>query len=146
LASSQRTNQQHLWLEAKGSAGLGELAPPADMISKIKTREKVSGVQWFALAPKSAHPPCFGFKSHWPHPLMGVRGQVFFYKKWAKTVFLAVFHPALPCLWLQTKYNDTIIFGLEPKVLIDKTWGRTSVPVCIYIFKLIVSLNIDPKK
>jgi hypothetical protein len=28
---------------------------------------------------------------------------------------------AQPCLWLQTKDNDTIIFGLEPKVWIDKT-------------------------
>jgi hypothetical protein len=48
-----------------------------------------------------------------------------FFKKtnWTKTVF-PVFcpaHPTLPGLCFQTKYNDTIICGLEPKDLIDKT-------------------------
>jgi hypothetical protein len=37
-----------------------------------------------------------------------------------KNYFL-VCDPALPGLWFQTKDNDSIIFGLEPKDLIDKT-------------------------
>jgi hypothetical protein len=38
-----------------------------------------------------------------------------------KNCFFGSFYPAQPCLWLQTKDDDTIIFGLEPKVLIEKT-------------------------
>jgi hypothetical protein len=61
-----------------------------------------------------------------PSSRIGVRGQVFgvraaILKKNCQNPFLQFFTQLSLAFGLKTKENDTIIFGLEPKVLIKKT-------------------------